>query len=116
MPEKWKNTVDEGKCFGVLLTDLSKAVDSLSQELLKAKLHAYGFDLPALKRIQSYLSNTKKGLKLISTYSSRDDISFGVPQKPILGPLLFNIFCVMFRIMCETDFASYADDNTPFVL
>ena len=92
MPEKWKNTVDEGKCFRVLLTDLSKAVDSLSHELLKAKLHAYGFDLPALKRIQSYLSNTKKGPKLISTYSSRDDISFGVPQKPILGPLLFNIF------------------------
>ena len=22
----------------------------------------------------------------------------------------------MIRIMCETDFASYADDNTPFVL
>ena len=60
MPEKWKNTVDEGKYFGVLLTDLSKAVDCLTHELFKAKLHAYGFDLPALKRIQSYLSNRKK--------------------------------------------------------
>ena len=24
--------------------------------------------------------------------------------------------CDLFRIMCETDFASYADDNTPYVL
>ena len=27
--EKWKNAVDKGKMFGALLTDLSKAFDSL---------------------------------------------------------------------------------------
>ena len=53
MLEKLKNAVDEGKCFGALLTDLLKAFDCLSHELLIAKLHAYGFDLPALKLIQS---------------------------------------------------------------
>ena len=32
-----------------------------------------------------------------------------------LGPLLFNIFlCDLFFIMNETEFASYADDNTPY--
>ena len=34
----------------------------------------------------------------------------------ILGPLLFSIFiCDLFFIVKEIDFASYADDNTPFV-
>ena len=59
MLQKGKNVVDKGKIFGALLTDLSKAFDSLSHDLLIAKLNAYGFSLPALKLVHSYLSNRK---------------------------------------------------------
>ena len=110
MLEKCKNPVHKGKCFGALLTDLSKAFDCLSHELLIAKLRVYGFDLPALKLIQSYLSNRKQKTKINSTYSSRNEILFGVPQGLILGPLLFNTFlCDLFWIMREIEFASFVD-------
>ena len=47
--------------------------------------------------------------------NSWEEIVFGIPQGSMLGPLLFNIFlCELFFIMKETDFLSYADDNTPY--
>ena len=80
------------------------------------KLYAYGFDLPTLGLIQSYLSNSKQRTKINSTYSSWDEILFGVPQGSISGPLLLDTFLdKLFEIMRKTDFASYAWDNTPYV-
>jgi hypothetical protein len=114
--EKWRQSVDKGKSFGALLTDLSKAFDCLSHELLVAKLHAYGFSDAALRLVLSYLSKRNQRTKVNSSYSAWEEILFGVPQGSILGPLLFNIFiCDLFFIMKDTEFASYADDNTPYV-
>ena len=59
MLEKWKTAVDKKANFGALLTDLLKAFDFFPHNLLLAKLNAYGFSLPALRLVQSYLSNRK---------------------------------------------------------
>ena len=114
--EKFKSAIDKGNFFAALITDLSKAFDCLSHELLLAKLHAYGFSFSALRFVRSYSKNRKQRTKINSEYSSWEEIIFGVPQGSILGPLLFNIFiCDLFFIMNETDFSNYADDTAPYV-
>ena len=112
---KWKSAVDNKGNFGAFLNDLPKAFDCLLHDLLLAKINSYGFSLPALRMVQSYLSNRKQRTKINSEFSPWEEILFGVPQGSILGPLLFNIFlCDLFFIMNDVEFASYADGNTPF--
>ena len=115
MIDKWKKAVDNHKVFGAILTDLSKAFDCICHDLLIAKLNAYGLSLPALTLITDYLQNRKQRTKIGSTYSDWENITSGVPQGSILGPLLFNIFlCDLFFEDENNYFANYADDTTPY--
>ena len=117
MTENCKKALDQGNEHGALLTDLSKAFDSLPHDLIVAKLHAYGFSIDSLKLINSYLTERKQRVKINGQFRSWLDIVVGVPQGSILGPLLFNIFlCDMFLFCNDIDFASYADDNTPYCI
>ena len=105
--EKWKSVVHNKSNFGAVLSDLPKALDCLPHDLLLAKLNTYGFSLPALKLVQSYLSNRKQRTKINSEFSSWEEILFGLPQRSILGPLWFNIIlCDLFFIVNDKEFAS----------
>ena len=113
---KWKSTVDNKKNIWALLANLFRASDWLSHELFLAKLHAYRLSISGRRLVYSYLKNRKQRTKINSAYSSWEEILFGVPQGTILGPLLSNIFlCDLFYMMSDTDFASYADDNTTYI-
>ena len=107
-------SIDIGKVFGALLTDLSKAFDCLNHDFLIAKLNAYGFSLPALRLIHDYLLNRKQRTRINNSYSTWMEIVSGVLQESILGLLLFSFFLAdLFFIVNSTDIANYADDNMP---
>ena len=69
------------------------------------------FSVESLNLVNNYISNKKQRTKIDSSFSSWEDIVFGVPQGSMLGPLLFNIYInAIFFFSEETDIANYADD------
>ena len=71
--------------------------------------------IPDLRLLHNYPTNRKQHVKIDRTFSSQEEISFGVLQDPVLWLLLFNIFlCDLFLFINDIDISSYVDDNTPY--
>ena len=58
-----KKALDQGKEYGTLLNDFSKAFDCLPHDLIVGKLHAYGFSIESLKLTNGYLTERRQRFK-----------------------------------------------------
>ena len=77
--------VDNNKALRALLTELSKAFDFLSHDLLIAKLHSYGLSLTSVRLLSDCLSNRKQSIKVENIFSKWENIETGVPQNQYLA-------------------------------
>lgn len=99
------------KCLAVFL-DISKAFDSISQDLLLKKMNKIGIRDEILNWFSSYLKDRKQTVKINSTISDPMTISFGVPQGSTLGPTLFLIYINdLTKLGIDGTVVTFADDT-----
>jgi len=106
---------NKSSSIGIFL-DLSKAFDVINHKILLQKLCYYGIRGLPLQLLENYLSNRKQYVHIYNSDSSLTNISCGVPQGSILGPLFFIIF-VNDIVYCSNilKFILYADDTNVFL-
>ena len=108
--------LDKGLHTMGIFLDLSKAFDTINHDILLAKLHHYGVRGSAFEWFKIYLSHRSQYVCFNNHKSSYRNISCGVPQGSVLGPLLFIIF--LNDIAFSSDkltFVTYADDTNVIV-
>ena len=92
LTETIKSSLDKGRVSCGIFIDLQKAFDTVNHHILLKKMEHYGIRGTALNWFNSYLSNHKQFVCVNGQSSSLCNISCGVPQGSVLGPLLFLIY------------------------
>lgn len=83
---------EEGEIVASTFSDLSKAFDCVSHDILIEKLKYYGLDDMSIKLMSDYLGNRVQVTEIEGERSEERAMRHGVPQGSILGPLLFLVY------------------------
>ena len=87
------SSMDDGKVTALTLLDLSAAFDTIDHIILLRRLDDwFGVSGKALDWVESYLTGTSQRIKLGNCLSSKSDLSFGVTQESVLGPVLYTLY------------------------
>ena len=107
-------SLDENKCVMLALIDLSAAFDTIDHaKLIHLLEHEYGVRGTALHWFSSYLSERYFQVKVGGIRSEPRQVTCGVPQGSVLGPIMFNLYI---RPLCRVienhnlHYHIYADD------
>ena len=92
LSERIKRKLDSNRFGCGIFIDLQKAFDNVNHKILLKKLSHYGIRGIAFDFFESYLTSRQEYVSINGYPSSLGEITCGVPQGSVLGPLLFLIY------------------------
>jgi hypothetical protein len=104
-----RRELSRGRFVGMVLIDLAKAFDTVDFDVLLVKLGEMG--IGSIDWFRSYLTGRTQCVKVNGTDSGFLDVTCGVPQGSILGPLLFLCYINDLSHCLSCHLSLYADDS-----
>ena len=108
--DDWTQSIDGGYPVDALYLDLKKAFDSVPHQRLLLKLKSNGISGNVLKWITNFLTNHKQRVTMNGVSSEWTNVTSGVPQGSVLGPLLFIIYINDLPNAVKSHCKLFADD------
>ena len=112
------HVADTGSATLLVSLDLSAAFDSINHNILINRLSCFGLTGLALDWISSYLHNRRQSVKIGDACSPLSDITSGVPQGSVLGPILFALYTSPISAIADVHGVlqqQYADDTQLYI-
>ena len=112
--DKWTEALDMGHTIDCIYMDYAKAFDTVPHRQLIYKLSKYGINTKTMSWIKSFLSKRIQQVVVQGEKSSWKEVTSGIPQGSILGPLLFVVFINDLPEYVTSEAYLFADDTKIF--
>jgi hypothetical protein len=113
--ENIRNNIDHNYYTGGIFIDLTKAFDLVNHSILLAKLNHYGIRGNVNKLFENYLKNRTQYVQIDKCKSQINEVTCGVPQGTVLGPILFLIYINDLPNSTNGQIRLFADDTSLFL-
>src|SRR3989442_12734678 len=103
--------LDEGSSVDIIYLDFQKAFDKVPHGRLLDKIRNAGIVDKIVDWIENWLDKRLQRVRVNGVFSSWSEVSSGIPQGSILGPLLFTIYINDLEDNVVNRLLKFADDS-----
>ena len=112
--EIWTNLIDKGIPYDCIYLDFAKAFDKVPHKRSCSKIKAFGIKGNLMNWLSNFLTNRTQSVVINNISSGSSNVTSGIPQGSVLGPLLFLLYIDDITKNIESVIKIFADDTKVF--